>query len=1264
VALGTGGSGATGFTAQYTAGAVAGYDNITVEDTLALASNESAINITMLPPLLSYIILTPEYLFASPWEVKTGGTLSGYTALGYNDDDSLNTTWTPTWATTDSLGSVVNQGGSAAAGYTADYLAGGTLGFDNITVASGSVTDESAIEVIVGNLSKITLTPWNDYPAAASLKVGLTLMGYAALGYDGYGNKNVTWTAQWGTSHSLGTALSTGGTAATGYTASYTAGGVPGFDNITVRDSLATASNSSCIEIIPGDLFRIELTPFHTISAPNTVSVGKTLTGYLALGYDTYDNLNLTWTPVWGTSDSLGTATDLGGNQLTGFLAQYTAGTAMGLDNITVADAESGLITNVSSIRIIEDTLSYITLTPKNDLPAYTPVMANQITGFFVAFGYDQYGNLNTTWTAVWSITDVLGSVVSMGGSAVTGFQARFQAGTVVGYDNITVRDSVISAVNNHSCIRIVPAAPFKIEIVSGDNQTGDAGAVLPEALNVKVSDEFGNHVGAGIPVYFNVTSTGLNNDGLFQGAGANTSLNLTDANGTCSVTFKLDTKSGLNSVSAEVLPTISTTFSENGEAGPLLTLTLTPPTVTIPVGTSADFTLEGADQFGNAVVLTGTVWETDSGTLANETVTGCTLQGNTTPLTGGFVKATVGTVSASSVVNLIAGPLFEITVTPNPVTLNVSESREFTAVGADQYGNPVDLVSTSWETDCGSIGTFNDSTAVLVAQDTAVTGGNVRATSQNVSGSAVVDVVQVQTFVPPLLTLVQPTAGAKLVGTATLIATATDADDDITADGVTFYFQPDGGDSWTKIDNDPDADASNQYQVEWNTNTTATPNGKYTIKAEVFDEQGLSADGTVSVDIDNPTGPGVDEDTDDDGLPDAWELEHFQTLDYGPSDDNDNDTIPNLQEYQDGTDPTVPDEPADDDDDDDDDSNLMAFMIIIPLVLVVLLVIIVIAVLVLRKKKIGVRIGPFYQDGQPALGTLSFSIDGKRYQGDTDREGIADIDGLSESNIGKTVPVKAVFDGKPFQFNITLMKDRVINPPKNWAGPMRKAKEPMVKKEKAPMVTAPGVTEEMPGGKMAALPEGEEEEDEFEEYHEEFMEPDMEDEDMDLEAISLDDLDDEFEELIEEDDEYTKSKHEVERIAEEWAEEGEEEAVETEEEPAEEDAVEDEEAAEEEETTPVAEDEPEVEETPDDEEPNGEEDPDMEEVAEEEEPDDEEPAEEEDPDEEPAEEEEEAAEEEEQAGEEVLECPVCGSEISENDTECPRCLEELPKDQ
>lgn len=48
-----------------------------------------------------------------------------------------------------------------------------------------------------------------------------------------------------------------------------------------------------------------------------------------------------------------------------------------------------------------------------------------------------------------------------------------------------------------------------------------------------------------------------------------------------------------------------------------------------------------------------------------------------------------------------------------------------------------------------------------------------------------------------------------------------------------------------------------------------------------------------------------ADEDTDQDGLPDSWEIHNFGDLSFDADDDPDLDDFTNLEEYSGGSDPT-----------------------------------------------------------------------------------------------------------------------------------------------------------------------------------------------------------------------------------------------------------------------------------------------------------------------------------------------------------------------
>jgi hypothetical protein len=62
--------------------------------------------------------------------------------------------------------------------------------------------------------------------------------------------------------------------------------------------------------------------------------------------------------------------------------------------------------------------------------------------------------------------------------------------------------------------------------------------------------------------------------------------------------------------------------------------------------------------------------------------------------------------------------------------------------------------------------------------------------------------------------------------------------------------------------------------------------------------------------------------DCDNDGLPDLWEQQYLGNIAGLPTDDNDGDTITNLEEYSSGTDPS-------------DKTSLPAYMWITPLLMV-----------------------------------------------------------------------------------------------------------------------------------------------------------------------------------------------------------------------------------------------------------------------------------------------------------------------------------------
>jgi hypothetical protein len=173
--------------------------------------------------------------------------------------------------------------------------------------------------------------------------------------------------------------------------------------------------------------------------------------------------------------------------------------------------------------------------------------------------------------------------------------------------------------------------------------------------------------------------------------------------------------------------------------AGPLATITVTPNPATLAIGAQQQFTAVGRDAIGNVVPITP-VWSTTNPPGTINASTGLFTAGNTVGSFPNSVRATSGGIFGTATVNVTAGPLATITVTPNPVTLAVGAQQQFTAVGRDAGGNVVAIMPV-WST-TNPPGTINASTGLFTAGNTAGTFANsVRATQGGIFGTATVTV-------------------------------------------------------------------------------------------------------------------------------------------------------------------------------------------------------------------------------------------------------------------------------------------------------------------------------------------------------------------------------------------------------------------------------------------------------------------------------------------------------------------------------------------
>ncbi|MEX2570957.1 MAG: ice-binding family protein [Gemmatimonadota bacterium] len=171
--------------------------------------------------------------------------------------------------------------------------------------------------------------------------------------------------------------------------------------------------------------------------------------------------------------------------------------------------------------------------------------------------------------------------------------------------------------------------------------------------------------------------------------------------------------------------------------AGPLATITVTPNPATMEIGATQQFTAVGHDAGGNPVDIDAT-WSVVDGGGTIDAGTGLFTAGNTTGTFENTVTATQGSISGTATVVVTAGPLATITVTPDPAILVTNEEQQFTAVGLDAGGNPVEIDATWSVVDGG--GNIDADTGRFTAGTTIGTYSNtVTATQGTISGTATV---------------------------------------------------------------------------------------------------------------------------------------------------------------------------------------------------------------------------------------------------------------------------------------------------------------------------------------------------------------------------------------------------------------------------------------------------------------------------------------------------------------------------------------------
>lgn len=216
----------------------------------------------------------------------------------------------------------------------------------------------------------------------------------------------------------------------------------------------------------------------------------------------------------------------------------------------------------------------------------------------------------------------------------------------------------------------------------------------------------------------------------VVAGGGSISSTGLFTA-GTVSGTYANTVQASNNAIKATGTVTVT--------PGALATLVVSPNPITLNSGATQQYSAVGKDASGNTVVVTP-VWSVAAGG-GTINATGLFTAGATPGTFANTVKAVSGSISGTATVSVLAGPIATITVLPNPTTLAIGATQQFTAIATDASGNVIPI-TPAWSIAAGG-GTIDFATGVFTAGSTTGTFANtVRASVGSVNGFATVTVI------------------------------------------------------------------------------------------------------------------------------------------------------------------------------------------------------------------------------------------------------------------------------------------------------------------------------------------------------------------------------------------------------------------------------------------------------------------------------------------------------------------------------------------
>jgi PKD repeat protein len=499
-------------------------------------------------------------------------------------------------------------------------------------------------------LSAQTLVSIAVTPANPSFALGTTEQMTATGTFDDGSTLDITSSVTWTSQHPTIATVNSQGLATSVHVG-----------NSRVTASLSGINGSTRLTITAAALVSIAVTP-----AMPSIALGMpqqfTATGTFTDG----SSQNITTTVQW--SSSAATVATISNAPGSNGLA-----TSAGVGSTTIT-ATSAAISGSTTLAVTAATLVSIAVTPA------TPSIALGTTQQFTATGtFTDLHTQNLTSTATWASNPTSTATISATGlatSLATGTATiSATSGAITGSTVLTVTAAVLVS------IAITPPDPT---IALGAAQQFTATGTYSDGTTQNVtSNGHWTSSSGGVAT--------ISNSAGKQGLATSKSVGMT----TIGVT--------LNAVSSTVILTVS--------PAALVSIAITPPTPTIPLGATEQFTATGTYSDGSTQGITSVVtWSSSAATVAIiSNAAGSNGLATSAGVGTATITATSGAVSATTTLTIGTAALESLAITPvNPV-LPAGATEQFTATATFTDGSTEDdTASVTWSSDAPSVASIN----------------------------------------------------------------------------------------------------------------------------------------------------------------------------------------------------------------------------------------------------------------------------------------------------------------------------------------------------------------------------------------------------------------------------------------------------------------------------------------------------------------------------------------------------------------------------